>query len=212
MYGWFADDFDYRCDSDDSPELMNNVGFLSTLNPLVRDLMESADFFVVLGDHVDPNVVEDYRDPESGLFELPPDVVHELATLHNVPLKIIRRRHPEFQQHLLHEDKDPEDIERDEESEDALDHADPMDPAPPKAAFDLVEDVRNDYSADWFPYPRDKSLKGYSRNLAKAIERGVHARALYGAIAEAKKRGVITGSQVGRLWELHKLQKHLAKK
>lgn len=209
---WFTDDFDYRADSDDSPELMNNIAFLSTLNPLVRDLVESADFFVVLGDYRDPDVIEGFTDSETGLLTAPPHMVEELATLHNVPIKVIRRRNPEFQQHLLAEDRDEEEIERDAESEDALDHADSIDPAPPKATFDLVEDLRNDYSADWFPYPRDKSLKGYSRNLSKAIERGISAKALYAGIAEAKKRGAITGSQVARLWELYKLQKHLTSK
>ncbi len=206
---WFVDDFDYRCNSDDSSELMNNVGFISSLPPLVRDLMESADFFVILGDYVDPNIIEDYRGPD-GMFDQPFEVVQELATLHNWPIKTIRRRFPEFQQHLLHEDRDPEDIEcdeieRDEESEDALDHADSIDFAPPKAVFDLVEDLRNDYSADWFPYPIDKSLKGYASNLLKAVKRGIGAKALYNAVAEAKKRGAISSRQAARLWELHSL-------
>jgi hypothetical protein len=200
----FIDSYDYRCDSDDSPELMNNTGFLSTLTPTIRDLMESSDFYVVLGDYVDPAIMADHRS-QDGTYDRPIDEVEKVATLHNIPLKTIRRRNPEFQQHLLHEDMDEEEIERREESEDALDHADSFESPPPKATFDIVEDLRKGYSANWFPYPRDKRIQGYSRNLMKAVENGMHAKALYNAVTEAKKRNVITKTQIRQLWDTHNL-------
>ena len=213
----FVDSFDYRCDSEDNPELFTNVAFLDSLSPLVRDLMESTDFFVILGDLVDPSIVDDYRDPKTGFFTQPPDEVEELATMHNQPLKTIRRRNPEFQQHLLNEEIDgweSEPEEHDDEyvldqlapnEEDALAHAEPLNNLPPKTKYDLIEDVRREFSADWFPYPADKRLKGYSLNLAKAIERGIEAKTLFVAIAEAKKRNAIENNQIARLWKLFDL-------
>lgn len=213
----FIDSFDYRCNSDDNPELFTNVAFLDSLPPLIRDLMESTDFFLMLGDLVDQDIVQDYVDPETGLFTQPPDEVNKLATVHNQPLKTIRRRFPEFQQHLLHEKIDgwePEPEEYDDEyvlgtmapdEEDALAHAEPLDNSPPKTKYDLVEDIHREFSADWFPYPADKRLKGYSCNLAKAIERGIKPKTLFTAIAEAKKRGAISNGQIVRLWKLFDL-------
>jgi hypothetical protein len=228
MLNWFADDFDYRCTSDDNPELMNNIAFLSTLAPLTRELVESADFFVVLGDYIDQDIVRDHEDPETGLLDMPPDDVLRLATLHNVPLKVIRRRNPEFQQHVLHEEIDgwePETEEYDEKFglesiepsvDDALAHAcsldesraRPADETPPKARFDLIEDLRTGYSADWFPCLADKRLRGYAKNLSRAIENGLTARALHSAISEARGRGVMSRRQVSRLWELFDMRAH----
>jgi len=205
----FAGAFDYRAATDDCPELFGNLTSLANLGPLTRDLVQSADFFVQLGDLVDKAIVNDFRDPETGEFLMPPDEVYALATMHDVPVKVVRRRNPEFQPHLLSEDMD-EDAR--EASEDALDHAESLDMMPPKETFDLVVDEKAEYSADFFPYPRDKRLRGYSKNLEKAIERGMNKRSLFLGIQEARKRKVITGSQTRRLWELWKINAFIAGK
>lgn len=209
---WFCDDFDYRANSDDNPELMDNIGFLSRLNPLTRDLMESADWFIILGDAVDQGLYfelcKQHYDPETNSYDIPPKQLEEMATLHNVPIKTIRRRNPEFQSQMDIEDMDAEDQEcLETDSEDALDHADSIIPSAPKAKFDLIEimprkPMHSWYSADWFPHAVDKRLSGYSRNLKAAVTRGMSAKALFSAIEEARARKVITDSQVKRLWEL----------
>ena len=228
---WLESDWEHRANDDQSPELMLDTQFVDELPALVRDLVESADFYVVIGNYVDDNLREafkkDFTD-EKGFLTVHPDELNDHATLSNVLLKVIRRRNPEFQSHYDRDDMDVEEFteenlnipsmnvdsedalayvdgEYGEEYEDAMDHADLMDPSAPKAIFDLVEDCRADYSADWFPYPRAKNLSGYSRNLAAAINNGISRRNLYMGICEAQKRGVLPRSQVARLWELQDL-------
>jgi len=211
--GWFCDDFDYRCQHDSNPELMKNISFVSDLPPLTRQLVESADCFVLIGDMVDPNLKAEHWDPQTDSYDLPKEELREACLLRNVPIREIRRRNGENQEHLLQEDKDPED---EIDPEDALAHVDESlrDMSTPPPRWDLIYDNNSGYSSDIYPQRQDKRLRGYARNLEQAITTGNirNSRVLWRAMQEARGRGVMTWGNVRRLWELYALNKHIALK
>jgi hypothetical protein len=189
---WFADEFDHRANSDDSPELMSNVGFSDTLSPLTRMLVESNDWFVQISDDGRVKKAVRRRDPENVPFIDPEDMDEE------------------------------EKEARKADEEDALNHADSLEPMPPKDKWDLVfwleartkdkEVIMVEASAPWFPHLRDKRLRGYACNLEKAIKHGIKASVLCKAVGDALRKGLITKSSAKRLWELWKIKDFQAKK
>ena len=205
----FSDSFNNRCSRDDNPELMLQGKLNSELNPLTRDLVESTDFVVHLNDIVDEDLYFEFIDQRFGELTVAKETAIEKSTLCNQITKTIRRRNPEFQQHMDVDNMDSEEVERLQDSEDALDYSDSIGFTAPKAKYDLIE--TKDFSAIHFPELADKRLKGYSRNLRAAINRGINKRGLQLAIMEARKRGVLTNSQKNRLWELFKINQFTSK-
>ena len=188
---WFADDFDYRANSDDCPELMANLEFVDALPPLTRMLVESNEFFVQMEDNKVSRLVRQ-RHGE------------------NVPWLDPDEMDPEEKQ--LREDMAEDAMNH--VPADAEESA-------PTSKWDLVfwtemrrkatEWVKVEKSSPVFPHLRDKRLKGYACNLEKAIQNGIDGRALYLAIQHTLK-GLLTAPQIARLWELYKIAKFLNKK
>jgi len=89
-----------------------------------------------------------------------------------------------------------------------------LDEPAPKRVFDLIEDLRSGYSADVFPYARDKRLRGYAARMEKAIKAGhlSNGRTLYNAISDAMKRNDITRRDARRLWEVWRIKQFLNKR
>ena len=207
---WFADDFDYRANSDDCPELMSNVGYADTLPPLTRMLVESNEFFVQIEDNKVKRVVRQ-RHGESVPW-LDPDDMDEDE-------KQLREEAAEDAMNYVPRDEDAK-----SEDKEAM---------VPSGKWDLVfwtemrsrpvkwnengkvvkkEWVKVEASSPVFPQLRDKRLRGYACNLEKAIGNGIGGRRLYKAIQDALGRGDISKSQAARLFEIYKIAKFLNKK
>lgn len=189
---WLASDFDgidRRFDAGGAPELFESAGASDRLGPLTRDLVESGDWFVELS--------------EDGRVK-----------------RAIRRRDAESIPWL-----DPEEMDEEEkqaracEEEDAMNYREEQEATVPPAKWDLVfwTEIRSTPEGEWievekssavFPRLRDKRLRGYARNLERAIARGMIGRALYRALNEGPGAEIPIASKA-RLWELHKISRFL---